>query len=185
MHKATTLIRMPRSARKVRGVLLTCVAFSPLPSHLSHSTRNHFQDPHHEPGPNDGPGPRYESYGSSFGNLGPLPGTPGAPAVRQQTLLSCPSPPHLTCHVPSQWTQQQPPAGQPPWISPKTNTGVSVSGFPPFFDDDKKRYTYTCDHTRCYFILSLYAFRSRRAMQRNAQCVRRDGVFLRLSRSSF
>ncbi|KAA1471680.1 hypothetical protein DENSPDRAFT_130311 [Dentipellis sp. KUC8613] len=27
----------------------------------------------HEPGPNDEPGPRYESYGSSFGNFGPLP----------------------------------------------------------------------------------------------------------------
>lgn len=29
----------------------------------------------HEPSPNDAPGPRYESYGSSFGNMGPLPGT--------------------------------------------------------------------------------------------------------------
>lgn len=27
----------------------------------------------HEPGPNDAPGPHYESYGSSFGNMGPLP----------------------------------------------------------------------------------------------------------------
>ncbi|CCM05715.1 uncharacterized protein FIBRA_07947 [Fibroporia radiculosa] len=28
---------------------------------------------HHEPGPNDPPGPHFESYGSSFGNFGPLP----------------------------------------------------------------------------------------------------------------
>lgn len=31
------------------------------------------QDLDHEPGPNDPPGPHFESYGSSFGNLGPLP----------------------------------------------------------------------------------------------------------------
>ncbi|KZT10631.1 uncharacterized protein LAESUDRAFT_341809 [Laetiporus sulphureus 93-53] len=29
--------------------------------------------PEHEPGPNDPPGPHFESYGSSFGNFGPLP----------------------------------------------------------------------------------------------------------------
>ncbi|KAI0341988.1 hypothetical protein BDW22DRAFT_1358100 [Trametopsis cervina] len=28
--------------------------------------------PDHEPGPNDPPGPKFESYGSSFGNFGPL-----------------------------------------------------------------------------------------------------------------
>ncbi|KAH8985946.1 hypothetical protein EDB86DRAFT_3065938 [Lactarius hatsudake] len=28
---------------------------------------------HHEPGPDDEPGPHYESYGSSFGNFGPMP----------------------------------------------------------------------------------------------------------------
>lgn len=28
---------------------------------------------HVEPGPDDEPGPHYESYGSSFGNFGPLP----------------------------------------------------------------------------------------------------------------
>lgn len=28
--------------------------------------------PEHEPGPDDPPGPRFESYGSSFGNFGPL-----------------------------------------------------------------------------------------------------------------
>lgn len=30
-------------------------------------------EPQHEPGPNDLPGPRYQSYDSSFGNFGPLP----------------------------------------------------------------------------------------------------------------
>ncbi|TCD67446.1 hypothetical protein EIP91_012363 [Steccherinum ochraceum] len=29
-------------------------------------------NPEHEPGPDDPPGPRFESYGSSFGNFGPL-----------------------------------------------------------------------------------------------------------------
>ncbi|KAI1794171.1 hypothetical protein LXA43DRAFT_162214 [Ganoderma leucocontextum] len=29
--------------------------------------------PDHEPGPDDPPGPKFESYGSSFGNFGPLP----------------------------------------------------------------------------------------------------------------
>ncbi|KAI0355626.1 hypothetical protein OH77DRAFT_1454057 [Trametes cingulata] len=29
--------------------------------------------PEHEPGPDDPPGPHFESYGSSFGNFGPLP----------------------------------------------------------------------------------------------------------------
>jgi hypothetical protein len=28
---------------------------------------------HVEPGPDDEPGPHYESYGSSFGNFGPMP----------------------------------------------------------------------------------------------------------------
>jgi hypothetical protein len=36
---------------------------------LSHSTTLQ----HVEPGPDDEPGPHYESYGSSFGNFGPLP----------------------------------------------------------------------------------------------------------------
>ncbi|CAL1707109.1 unnamed protein product [Somion occarium] len=31
-----------------------------------------FQEPEHEPGPNDPPGPHFESFGSSFGNFGPL-----------------------------------------------------------------------------------------------------------------
>lgn len=29
--------------------------------------------PEHEPGPDDPPGPKFESFGSSFGNFGPLP----------------------------------------------------------------------------------------------------------------
>ena len=36
---------------------------------LSHS----IVPQHVEPGPDDEPGPHYESYGSSFGNFGPLP----------------------------------------------------------------------------------------------------------------
>lgn len=34
----------------------------------------------HEPGPSDLPGPRYESYGSSFGNMGPLPNISKTPS---------------------------------------------------------------------------------------------------------
>jgi hypothetical protein len=33
----------------------------------------HRNGVHVEPGPDDEPGPHYESYGSSFGNFGPLP----------------------------------------------------------------------------------------------------------------
>lgn len=33
----------------------------------------HECQPEHEPGPDDPPGPHFESYGSSFGNFGPLP----------------------------------------------------------------------------------------------------------------
>lgn len=40
--------------------------------HVEEST--HFPpQPEHEPGPDDPPGPKFESYGSSFGNFGPLP----------------------------------------------------------------------------------------------------------------
>jgi len=45
-----------------------------LPAHsdvMPHSTTPPLQ--HVEPGPDDGPGPHYESYGSSFGNFGPMP----------------------------------------------------------------------------------------------------------------
>ncbi|KAL6310462.1 hypothetical protein BKA93DRAFT_17945 [Sparassis latifolia] len=40
--------------------------------------------PEHEPGPDDPPGPHFESYGSSFGNFGPLPPGP-APWNNGQT----------------------------------------------------------------------------------------------------
>lgn len=37
-----------------------------------------------EPGPNDAPGPHYESYGSSWGNMGPLPTFPKTPSTRSR-----------------------------------------------------------------------------------------------------
>ncbi|KAI0695523.1 hypothetical protein BC835DRAFT_1414795 [Cytidiella melzeri] len=37
-----------------------------------HTTGIQEEIPDHEPGPNDPPGPKFESYGSSFGNFGPL-----------------------------------------------------------------------------------------------------------------
>ncbi|KAI0066274.1 hypothetical protein BV25DRAFT_1913042 [Artomyces pyxidatus] len=54
---------------------------------------------HREPGPEDEPGPHYESYGSSFGNFGPLPpdsafgeSTPGkAAAIPLPTSAGAPS----------------------------------------------------------------------------------------------
>lgn len=53
----------------------------------------------HEPGPNDPPGPKFESYGSSFGNFGPLPpdnvpiGANGWHAPKSPTRLNGALPP--------------------------------------------------------------------------------------------
>lgn len=53
----------------------------------------------HEPGPNDPPGPKFESYGSSFGNFGPLPpdnvpiGANGWHAPKSPTSLNGALPP--------------------------------------------------------------------------------------------
>lgn len=52
---------------------------------------------HHEPGPDDEPGPHYESYGSSFGNFGPMPpesafgGSANAAGIPLPTSVASPS----------------------------------------------------------------------------------------------
>ncbi|KAF8271233.1 hypothetical protein EI94DRAFT_1720730 [Lactarius quietus] len=52
---------------------------------------------HHEPGPDDEPGPHYESYGSSFGNFGPMPpesafgGSANAAGIPLPTSIASPS----------------------------------------------------------------------------------------------
>ncbi|KAF9568244.1 hypothetical protein CPC08DRAFT_679876 [Agrocybe pediades] len=51
-------------------------------SNIQDGMRSELGEPMHEPGPNDPPGPKYESYdsGPSFGNFGPLPADDGRPA---------------------------------------------------------------------------------------------------------
>ncbi|PCH43859.1 hypothetical protein WOLCODRAFT_138640 [Wolfiporia cocos MD-104 SS10] len=48
--------------------------------------------PEREPGPDDPPGPKFESFGSSFGNFGPLPVDPVEMGVQNLSTMSHPNP---------------------------------------------------------------------------------------------
>lgn len=73
--------------------------------------------PEREPGPNDPPGPKFESFGSSFGNFGPLPPGDGFGIYGQvcRTVL------HATCSDVLKNTPPKPPAPVPMPASPSSS----------------------------------------------------------------
>ena len=68
-------------AQSTVSATVSCVLPTPfMPAHTD--MMPHPTALQREPGPDDEPGPHYESYGSSFGNFGPLPPDSGVSEVR-------------------------------------------------------------------------------------------------------
>ncbi|KAI0332363.1 hypothetical protein GY45DRAFT_497887 [Cubamyces sp. BRFM 1775] len=61
------VLRSPRPKSKAAS------SVRQLEEHLGGGGEEEEGVPEREPGPDDPPGPHFESYGSSFGNFGPLP----------------------------------------------------------------------------------------------------------------
>ncbi|KAI5120642.1 hypothetical protein M0805_007979 [Coniferiporia weirii] len=90
-------------------------------SDIARSGQDEYQE--HEPGPEDGPGPKYESYGSSFGNLGPpRESFFGPPPVQQSWMTN-----GMTNETPARAANVAlPPESE--WMSPRSQAKAAPWG---------------------------------------------------------
>ncbi|KAF8893376.1 hypothetical protein BD779DRAFT_1435825 [Infundibulicybe gibba] len=101
------------ASRVLRGDMLLCMAEGEdADSNIQEGLRSEVGDtsfPAREPGPNDPPGPKYESYDSSFGNFGPMP--------------------RMTIHPISGWNNPPKPSSEIPW-NINTDLGSNANAHP-------------------------------------------------------
>ncbi|RDX55166.1 hypothetical protein OH76DRAFT_872077 [Lentinus brumalis] len=83
--------------------------------------------PEHEPGPDDPPGPKFESYGSSFGNFGPLPRESfnGRNGVTSPSKAAAVPLPETSLGVPGSPAESHPNPFQQFGMAPAATTGIA------------------------------------------------------------
>ncbi|TBU33768.1 hypothetical protein BD309DRAFT_996847 [Dichomitus squalens] len=83
--------------------------------------------PDHEPGPGDPPGPKFESYGSSFGNFGPLPRESfnGRNGIASPSKAAAVPLPETTVGSPGSPTESHPNPFSQFGMAPVTTTGIA------------------------------------------------------------
>ncbi|KAI0779548.1 hypothetical protein C8Q74DRAFT_1259637 [Fomes fomentarius] len=82
--------------------------------------------PDHEPGPDDPPGPKFESYGSSFGNFGPLPRESfnGRNGIASPSKAAAVPLPETSLGVPGSPTESHPNPFRQFGMAPAATTGI-------------------------------------------------------------